>query len=410
MTDTSKPKPAADPFFDLPSDSTWNACLGVQGHELNYVEGYLEAAIELTDAILARKLYDKRDTLVLPILYNVRHTVELTLKFVIKMLHGAGALPEGAPKDHDIQAHWKRLSECAVGDEDLRALIAKCEPFAASLARIDDDGQALRYAVRQDGQKSMADKSLANIAVIRKSLTKLEALLSDIKNRSIDYAAECKTGTFTKECSRKDLVVIARLLPQKSDWTKPEFDTAKTAIRERFGLSSKKFSKALDAIKACRETSAIIGIESPLAHLDDKEVVFAVEQWARRHPADKPRSELGTDYFDPKRFAAMEEDDRIAAEVNAALLAALSTEKIADLQTLFYMGRDRVPCEFYDRQLEGALKELRSADLTIAINHLMEKTNFKVSIAAVAAKLGRTRLLDSFRMRIEPPPGLNADG
>ncbi len=397
MTDATQPEAVPDPFFDLPGDSTWNACIGVQGHELNYVEGYLEAAIELADAVLTKQLYDKRDTLVLPILYNARHAVELTQKFVIRTLHKAGALKEAAPNDHDIQAHWKRLSDAANGDAELRRFITQCEPYVTSLAHIDDDGQALRYAVRQDGQKSMADKSLANIVVIRRSLAALDTLLSGIKTRTIDYVEERKTGTYTKDCSRTDLFVIARMLPQKVDWIKPDFDTAKDAIRTRFGLSSGKFSDAVDKIKACREAMAIVGVETPLAHLDDKDVLFAVAQWTKRHPPDRPRSDLGTDYMDSARWEAMHRDAAIAAEVNAALVAALTLEKLADLQTLFYMGRNRTPCEFYEREVEASLKELRVADLSIAINHLMEKTNFKTALATAAAKLGRLQLAAQLR-------------
>lgn len=292
----------------------------MQGHELNYVEGYLEAAMALADTVLEKQLYEKRDTLVLLILYNARHAVELTQKFVIGALHAAGALAEGKPHDHDIEAHWRRLKDAAIGDEQLRSLILQCEPYIMSLARIDDDGQALRYPVRQGGEKSMADKALANIVVIRASLAALDKILSSLKNRTIDYVDERKTGTFAKECPRADIFAIAPVLPQKVDWTKPEFDTAKDAVRKHFDLSSRRFSAAVNIIKACRETKAIIGEETPLAHLEDQDV----EQWRKRHPADRPRSELGTDYFDPARWAVMQDDARIMAEISTTLLKALN--------------------------------------------------------------------------------------
>jgi hypothetical protein len=33
-----------DPFFEVLHDGDWNACIGKQGDEINYVEGYLQAA------------------------------------------------------------------------------------------------------------------------------------------------------------------------------------------------------------------------------------------------------------------------------------------------------------------------------------------------------------------------------
>ena len=34
-----------DPFFRMPAGSDWNACIGKQGTEENYLEGYTEAAM-----------------------------------------------------------------------------------------------------------------------------------------------------------------------------------------------------------------------------------------------------------------------------------------------------------------------------------------------------------------------------
>ncbi len=384
----------SDPFFDLTENSTWNACIGVQGHPLHYADGYLEAAIELADAILQKKLFGKRDTLVLPILYNARHAVELTQKFVIATLHQSGALAQSAPIDHNIKAHWTRLNDKAIGDEALRAAILALEPYVMSLARVDDDGQSLRYAVRQDGQKSMEDKWLANILVIRASLASLDKILSELKGRVIDYAEERATGTFTKECSRKDLFVIAKALPQKADWHRAEFDVAKEAMQNRFALSGRKFSEAVDVIKASREMKAIIGIETPLAYLSDDDLVFVIDQWQRLYPADRVHSPLGTDYFDPVRIEAMVAHDEIAEEVYAALLAYFTVEKVADLQTIFYMGRDHIPGEFYETCLQERFKVVRVEGLPSAVRHLMEKTNLQTAIPDAAKRLGRLRLAD----------------
>jgi hypothetical protein len=88
MTNGNTPSPlGSDPFFWLPADSEWNACIGRQGDEDNCVDGYIEAAIELADAVIEKRMYGNRDTLVMPILYNARHALELLLKFVINQLH-----------------------------------------------------------------------------------------------------------------------------------------------------------------------------------------------------------------------------------------------------------------------------------------------------------------------------------
>jgi hypothetical protein len=76
---------ADDPFFGLQNDSEWNALIGTQGDEENYVDGYIAAAIELASAVVEKRMYGERDTLV--ILYNARHGLELSLKVVVNRLN-----------------------------------------------------------------------------------------------------------------------------------------------------------------------------------------------------------------------------------------------------------------------------------------------------------------------------------
>jgi hypothetical protein len=123
-----------DPFFVLPpGGGRWNACIGRQGDEENYVDGYIDAALELSEAILVKEMWDKRDTLVLPILYNARHAIELTLKMAINRLVAMGVFGEAHPKNHDILSHWQKLKASGLGGQDpprlcRRAGAVRCQP------------------------------------------------------------------------------------------------------------------------------------------------------------------------------------------------------------------------------------------------------------------------------------------
>lgn len=46
---------AHDPFFKRGPDSEWNACIGSQGDEHNYVDGYMQAALELVEIVIERE-------------------------------------------------------------------------------------------------------------------------------------------------------------------------------------------------------------------------------------------------------------------------------------------------------------------------------------------------------------------
>lgn len=291
----SKPSPqqpaADDPFFRLTTTSEWNACVGPQGAEENYVDGYIEAALELAGAVIDKKMHAKRDTLVMPILYNARHAIELALKLSIDRLQEMGVLKNAHAKDHDILTHWKSLADSPLGDAALSKHVAALKPYVESLSLIDDDGQALRYAVRTDGETSLAERPLANIAVIRSSLEGLHKTLQNLQHRLEELRQERATGSYTAECSRSDLLEIARMLPPRTQWTGPIFGEVKAAVRSRFGLSNRKFSAAIRIVEANREMRLLIGLESTLAHLTDQDARFVVEQWSKRHPPAPPGSE-----------------------------------------------------------------------------------------------------------------------
>lgn len=166
MTDETADLRPIDPFFEVIPDGQWNACVGIQGSAENYIDGYIEAARELVAAVIDKRLLSSRDTLIMPILYNCRHAVELSLKYTIDRLHVMGVIAQGHPVNHDIMSHWVHLRDAKVGDAALRATIADLEPFVTSLAAIDDDGQELRYAETRDGARSLGGIAVVNLPLI----------------------------------------------------------------------------------------------------------------------------------------------------------------------------------------------------------------------------------------------------
>jgi hypothetical protein len=248
---------AGDPFFQVNYDSKWNAQIRQDWHEENYVDGYIEAALELVNAAVERDLYWQFDTLVLPILFNARHSIELMLKMIINRLVAMGALKAPHPRNHDILSHWELLRDSIIGDISLKNYILDIKPFVESLSRIDKDGQSLRYH-ETDGQQSLANNHLIDLHLVRRSLRELHSKLKSCKHHVNRLEYERKTGTCTKFCSRYDLFEIAKMLPPIAKWKGCEFDAARDAIKSRFSLRGKAFSAAIDVIKNNREMSAFL--------------------------------------------------------------------------------------------------------------------------------------------------------
>ncbi|BBO01989.1 DUF3775 domain-containing protein [Bradyrhizobium ottawaense] len=389
-----------DPFFSLSEDSTWNACIGQQGDELHYVEGYLEAASELANAVIDKNMLDKRDTLVLPILYNARHAIELVLKYVAGQLFDCGVLAQRHPANHDIKGLWDHLVAADVADEAIRNHLKALERFVISLDRIDDDGQELRYHVNRDGETSLKGEPLANIVVIRDNLKELSSVVDGLMHRTINFVAERKSGTYTSRCSRADLREIAGMMPALADWGTEAFTQAKNAVKERFTLSNTQFSKAIDAIKANREFYGMIGGETDLPYLLDDEVMLVVEQWRILHPdreEKKPEVGQGSRF----RSAGLIANIKKRRECVDALSGTITSHEAADLEALFYLGRgDFLPEQFEDRAATYLEPLSDDAELRAQTGRMLDKTNLLVCLERGARRAGRLSLVE----RLNSPP------
>lgn len=386
-----------DPFFDLPYSSQWNACIGDQGDPENYVDGYIEAALELTEAVLAKRQFAKRDTLILPILYNIRHGVELTLKFLITTLHQMGVDIEPRVRDHNIAEDYKLLAGTNVGDELLIGLISDLAPYVQSLAAIDDDGQMLRYAETQEGKRSLEGRKLANLVLVHSSVKELAGLLSRLRYRATDLSDERLTGSFTKDCSRRDLLGIAKMLPPRDKWAEDAFVQARDAVKQRYSIGSNKFSDTIKIIEKHREIGQLINLTFNLLHLTDEHALFAIEKWLVTYtPPNEEVIEL-FEYLKNHR-EEIEAHTRVCNEATTEITSTLSLDEIADLKAIFYIGRDGIPSEYYEYRVNAARAEVAlEQDPMGLVAHLVEKTNFAQCLAAGIEKLGRPDLAGQIR-------------
>lgn len=387
-----------DPFFKMIPDGEWNAAVGRQGHEENYVDGFIEAAIELTESILQKKLYGQRDTLILPILYNARHGLELSLKFATQKLVAAGIIKDDNRElSHDIAAYWNHLDASAVGDQKFAALIKAIKIYVDSLAQVDSDGQELRYPTNRDGKPSLDQFAIINFRLMRISLHRLQNLLTELKYRTLSLVDEHATGTFTACCSRSDLLEIARALPPRVDWDKEYFDERKAEITKRFGLGSRQFSLALKKLQECREMKGIIGVETPLLHISDETILWVISEWRKVHPKRDPdEKDEGLAYFDLARIEKLLENDDVERAAIKEVANRLSPPELADLEVLFYLSREMHYCEEYEPWVPRKLAEHAVAnDGAGEVQHLLRKTNFLVCVSQSAKKLGRLRLAEA---------------
>jgi hypothetical protein len=385
-----------DPFFRVPADSDWNACIGKQGTEENYLEGYIEAAIELVTTIIEKKMLDKRDTVVLPILYNARHAIELVLKFTINRLAAIGVVSSPKRPDHNIRNYLELLERADLGDEALSEHIRDLKPFVESLSRIDTDGQGLRYHIRRDGNhQGLSDYSLANLEVIRDSLTKLSKVISALRYRIEGFIDERSTQTYTKRLSRRDLMSIAEVLPTIDGWERLSFEVKKRRVQSRYNLSNDEFCEAINVITNNREMKALVGGETSLLYIPDHILLSVVEQWRKLHPRRTEGEPSAVEKWDLPTIDEMTEHYRIQAEVVVALHTCLTDQQLAELEAICSLGRYGGFPESHEHRVEQSRKRPEiEADARKQITDLINKTNFLDALVKALRRLGRPSLAD----------------
>ena len=369
--------------------------MGVQGSEINYVEGYLESAKLLADMVVGEEMTSKRDTLIMPILYNARHGLELALKYAVTELRAMDLVQrlEGRA-DHHILRYWRHLADANVPDRVVREIITGLEPFAASLSRIDVDGQQLRDFRTADDRRSLEGQAVVHLPLIRRSVTQLSMMLGELTARLADMREQHSTGTRTTRCSRLDLAEIVEILGPHRTWMEDGFLNRKGEVMARFGLTKKAFSNSIDAIRKSRELAARLGIETELKHLDDANVLWLAERWLEVYPPSSP--DCGSMVIRPGQVGLDEVERQSAAvwQLVTAVVGKLSLEECADVETIFYTGRNMEYGEYYESSLADTIRKYRQDRdrLLQHVNHVVSKTNLLVGLISGLRRVGRPSL------------------
>ena len=91
----------------------------------------------------------------------------------------------------------------------------------------------------------------------------------------------------------------------------------------------------------------------------------------------------------------MKEERATRIEVFDEIEWRLNSDKLAEIEAIYYLGRDGLFPEYYEWRIDIAKKEHAAAnDPKAEIAHLMLKTNFLTCVQSAAAKIGRLSLVE----------------
>ena len=217
--------------FEFHEEDGIIACVGDNG---GTTDDDIRNGFKRTVEILIKSLkvsQEVEDLLVYPIVYNARHSIELSLKIVIKMLwelerkkkisHSVEFIAERKKKlhTHNIEELYKMACENKNIDRRVPAYFENVEDMI-QFYYFDEEGDAFKYELNKDDQPHMIKNQISHISIelleteFKSVMEKFDDLIYFLGSCVDEYSL----GTFTKSLSRTDIGEISKKLPVYEEW------------------------------------------------------------------------------------------------------------------------------------------------------------------------------------------------
>ena len=146
--------------------------------ESYYVYGFIDSALivmakVINDAICPYEHNEvsckyplvNMEDLIYPIMFNLRHGLEIWLKWKINQSVKMGLLPK-ACNGHSIGKLYKKLKSAHMRSSNIIAMFEEVEPLFVVLDEIDGTGQVFRYDTGSRGTPHLEDEKCINVALL----------------------------------------------------------------------------------------------------------------------------------------------------------------------------------------------------------------------------------------------------
>lgn len=271
--------------FEFHEEDAIIACVGDNGGttDEDIRNGFKRTVELLTESLKGGR--EVEDLLVYPIVYNARHSIELSLKIVIKMLweieekkgikYSDEIIAERKKKihTHNIEELYKMACENKNIDRRIPAYFENIEDMIR-FYYFDEEGDAFKYELNKENQPHMIKNKISHISIVllktefKEVMEKFDELICFLRNCMDEYSL----GTFTKNLSRTDIWDISKRLPDYEEWRTEKFREIKEEIKQEYHLGSKEFSEAVNLIKKNRFFSENIGCEKIFGTITQEEL------------------------------------------------------------------------------------------------------------------------------------------
>ena len=266
--------------FEFHESDLYIACVGENGGTDNFDirEGF-KSSVEIMIKAVEDRAYE--DTMIYPVVYNVRHSVELSMKIVIEyLLHiynfrKVSFCNEDKKKiyTHDIETLDTIIQKYYSFDHRIKEKYDKVHPYLKDYY-FDKKGDVFKYESDQNGNPHLIKLGISSISydVLKRKYNEMMSLFDNLIFEVMYLCKEYSMGTFTKHLSREDIRDIAKMLPLRKNWCNDEFSIVKEEIKKKYSIGSKEFSDALNIIQNHCEFCTYIGMEIKIGAIEEQEL------------------------------------------------------------------------------------------------------------------------------------------
>lgn len=322
------------------------------------------------------------DLLVYPIVYNARHSIELSLKIVIKMLwelerkkkisHLVEFIVERKKKlhTHNIEELYKMACENKNIDRRIPAYFENIEDMI-QFYYFDEEGDAFKYELNKDDQPHMIKNKISHIS-IELLETEFKAVMEKFDDL-IYFLGSCvdeySLGTFTKSLSRTDIGEISKKLPFYEEWRTEKFKEVKDQIKQEYQLGSKELTDALNLIKKHRLFSSNIGCERMFGTITEDELKEYASLVKYYWEKDKSKEKVVIAWDD---LAEIQQNAKILKNY----LSKISIETLNTLLCFYEIGNSNLTVE----KLENTYKYIVDSEFA---NYVQTERQFRYCGTAI---------------------------
>lgn len=292
----------SDNPFEFHESDLYVACVGDNGGTDNFDirEGFKSSVNIMIEAV-ENGAYE--DTMIYPVVYNVRHSIELSMKIIIEyLLHiynfrkvSFGEEDKKKIYTHDIETLDTIIQKYYSFDRRIKEKYDKVHPYLKDYY-FDKKGDVFKYESDHNGNPHLIKLGISSISydVLKRKYNEMMDLFDNLIFEVMYLCKEYSMGTFTKHLSREDIKDIAKMLPLRKNWREEEFSTTKATIKQKYSIGSKEFSEALNIIQKHCEFCTYTGMEIKIGDIEEKELREYAKLVMEMNGEDLYNNEIGS--------------------------------------------------------------------------------------------------------------------